>query len=82
MSIDMQNRKQNRNTTELCLCGKCLSDFRLVKRNIVKRSNKTQHEKDICSFCNYRKGFDYIIEERQICKLGNRIIEGMKRSDS
>ena len=65
----------NDNKMELCLCSRCLSDFYATNQYIIKRADANQFEKDICSFCNTRRGFDYIVENKKICDLNNRTFE-------
>ena len=49
---------------ELCLCGKCASDFFNTPGHYIKRADKTQTIKDTCTYCNVRQGYDYIVVDR------------------
>ena len=46
---------------ELCLCGRCASDFYNVPGHYIKRVDKDQTVKETCTYCNSRLGYDYII---------------------
>ena len=49
---------------ELCLCGKCASDFFNTPGHYIKRADKAQTIKDTCTYCNVRQGYDYIVVDR------------------
>ncbi len=49
---------------ELCLCGKCATDFFNTPGHYIKRVNKDQTVKDTCTYCNSRPGFDYIVVQK------------------
>ena len=44
----------------LCLCPQCLKQFEKVPGTIIRRVNKNS-TKDICTYCNSNKGYDYEI---------------------
>lgn len=46
---------------ELCLCGRCASDFYNVPGHYIKRVDKDQKVKETCTYCNSMLGYDYII---------------------
>ncbi len=46
---------------EVCLCRKCLGYFYDTKKYVVRRKNPYQVIKGDCTYCNYRKGYDYLI---------------------
>lgn len=54
----------------LCLCSTCANNFYGTGAYSLKRLNPIEVEKDICTYCNGRKGFDYQITERK--KSGHR----------
>lgn len=72
---NINNFKSKRNVLLICLCDRCLSDFKTTREYRIKRSNIFQYEKDICTFCNTRRGFDYLIESFNTVRSKNRIIE-------
>ena len=74
-------RKQSNNEMELCLCGRCLSDFYLSNAYKIKRSRPNQPEKDICTFCNTRRGYDYIVEKNEMYELNNRTFEEQSQNE-
>ncbi len=49
----------------------CLKDFRLNQNTVIRRINHQQIEKEPCSFCQVRMGFDYIVEERNLSNVRN-----------
>ncbi len=51
----------NKKEFEACLCSKCLNNFIQTHNYTIYRVNKTQLEKDTCTYCQQRTGFDYKI---------------------
>lgn len=49
------------NEMELCLCPTCASQFYNSPNHFIRRVDPFQKYKDICTYCNYRYGFDYLI---------------------
>ncbi len=45
----------------LCLCRTCAENFYGSGAFVLRRVNTEQTEKDTCTYCNSRKGFDYEI---------------------
>ena len=45
----------------LCLCSTCANNFYGSGAFTLRRVNPAQTEKDTCTYCNNRKGFDYEI---------------------
>ena len=45
----------------LCLCRTCAENFYGSGAIVLRRVNADQTEKDTCTYCNSRKGFDYEI---------------------
>lgn len=43
----------------LCLCRTCAENFYGSGAFVLRRVNAEQNEKDTCTYCNSRKGFDY-----------------------
>lgn len=50
---------------ELCLCGKCASEFFNTPGHYIKRVDKNQVVKDTCTYCNQRMGFDYLVVQER-----------------
>ncbi len=49
----------------LCLCPECLNQFINSPEHVVLRLNPFQREKDDCTYCGMRKGYDYrVISKR------------------
>ena len=46
---------------ELCLCSRCASDFYNMDGYKIKRVDMLQTSKDICTFCSYRRGYDFYV---------------------
>ena len=50
----------------LCLCSACADNFYDTSAYSLRRIDPQQTEKDTCTYCNQRKGFDYeVIPKRQ-----------------
>ena len=49
---------------ELCLCGKCASDFFNTPGHYIKRADRNQAIKETCTYCNVRQGYDYIVIQK------------------
>ena len=45
----------------LCLCPTCASQFYNSPDHIIRRVNPLQVEKEYCTYCDVRKGYDYRI---------------------
>lgn len=43
----------------LCLCSTCAENFYGTGAYVLRRVHSQQEEKDTCTYCNHRKGFDY-----------------------
>ena len=48
----------------LCLCRTCAENFYGSGAFVLRRVNADQTEKDTCTYCNSRKGFDYEITRK------------------
>ena len=48
---------------ELTLCPACARQFYNSKGQHIRRSHTWQSEQDICTYCNIRYGFDYLITD-------------------
>ena len=46
---------------EVCLCQRCLGSFYDANKYIVRRKNPYQVIKGDCTYCNYGKGWDYLV---------------------
>ena len=58
-------RKSRKKTFEACLCPTCLSNFFETHNYIIHRIDKFQTEKDVCTYCQQRLGYDYRIIDRK-----------------
>ena len=47
---------------EICLCQVCLQGFLDTGTYDIRRADLLQKNKSNCDFCNYRQGFDYVIQ--------------------
>ena len=52
------------NKLVLCLCRTCAENFYGSGAFVLRRVNADQTEKDTCTYCNSRKGFDYEITRK------------------
>lgn len=59
------NPKQNPHLT-MCLCSTCADNFRSTGAYSLRRTNPHQTEKDICTYCNQRTGYDFEIIPKNI----------------
>ena len=50
----------------MCLCPTCANNFYGTGSYFLRRISADDSEKDICTYCGQRRGFDY--EEELICK--------------
>lgn len=48
----------------ICLCRTCAENFYGSGAFVLRRVNADQTEKDTCTYCNSRKGFDYEITRK------------------
>ena len=48
----------------LCLCPVCAGHFYNVPDHYIRRVNPEQRYKEVCMFCNLRKGYDYYIGKK------------------
>lgn len=76
----MRAKNNIASTMELCLCTTCAGVYYNTPGYRVRRSKPNQIQKDRCTYCNVRYGYDYLIETtntnvRLPDKGRNRIIE-------
>ena len=62
LSISIGIEKKENKEFIICLCSSCLMNFLNTEKFSVKRL--TNKEKDTCTYCQQRKGFDYKIERK------------------
>ena len=48
----------------MCLCPACANNFYGTGSYYLKRVNPAQQERDICTYCGQRPGFDYEVVKR------------------
>ena len=58
---EVQYREDSAEKMELCLCSRCASDFYNMDNYRIKRVDMLQTEKDTCTFCSYRRGYDFYV---------------------
>lgn len=49
---------------ELCLCTVCAEQFFQSEEHTIKRVDKDQKIKEICTYCNTRYGFDFQVQKK------------------
>lgn len=49
----------------LTLCGPCAGQFFYNPDYRICRADPSQMETDVCTLCNFRRGFDYVIQRRE-----------------
>jgi hypothetical protein len=57
-----KRKEKDADRIEMCLCAACASSFYNTPGNRIKRKNPKQKSRDICNFCNYRYGYDYLVK--------------------
>ena len=45
----------------LCLCGRCASTYYSMNDHGITRVDINQTEKDVCTLCGYRLGYDFYV---------------------
>ncbi len=61
LAIDDPTRVKLPDEMELCLCPICASQFFNSPEHIIRRVNPLCDVKDDCTYCQVRKGYDYMI---------------------
>jgi hypothetical protein len=49
----------------LCLCLICAADFYLSGKYTIRKADEMQVVKDICTYCQVRRGMDYILIKKK-----------------
>lgn len=60
----------NNNEIELCLCPVCASNFYNIPSYRIRRKNPYQSERDVCTYCSCRLGFDYLVLKKSSVRNG------------
>lgn len=55
---------QESKTTIISLCGVCVSNFRNTGAYYLCRLDPGQLKKEVCTYCNQRRGFDYVMMKK------------------
>ena len=58
---DNVERKPHPGEMELCLCSSCASTYYNMPDRRIKRVDMLQMDKDICTLCGYRRGYDFYV---------------------
>lgn len=61
LAISVGLIKDIKEPIELCLCSICVEQFYQIQEYKVKRLDKNQKVKGICTYCSNRTGYDYQI---------------------
>lgn len=48
----------------MCLCPVCAKPFYNSKEHFIIRADQRQQIKEVCMFCNSRKGYEYLIRKK------------------
>ena len=54
----------NHKEMEICLCPSCASAFYDIPSYKIIRKDPYQVERDLCTYCSRRLGYDYLISKR------------------
>ena len=49
----------------LCLCAKCAENFYGAGNYILKRARPNDGRKEVCSYCNHRPGYEYMLDKKE-----------------
>ena len=63
VSLDLKNRIPD--ALVMSLCGVCTENFRNTGAYYLRRVNPAQVEKEPCTYCGQRLGFDYVVIRRK-----------------
>lgn len=55
----------SREAEVLCLCPICAADFYLSGKYTIRKADEMQVVKDICTYCQVRRGMDYILIKKK-----------------
>lgn len=58
---DKNTRTPHPGEIELCLCHRCASAYYSIPNRRISRVNMQQTQKDLCSLCAYRMGYDFYV---------------------
>lgn len=79
MNLDIKERTPHYGEMELCLCSICASGYYNMPDRRIERVDMFQTDKDVCTLCNYRLGYDFYVWPIASVRIGkkhsNRIIE-------
>ena len=59
------NDRGSREAEVLCLCPICAADFYLSGKYTIRKVDEMQVVKDICTYCQVRRGMDYILIKKK-----------------
>lgn len=57
-------QKSEEGSLTMALCGRCAANFRDTGAYILKRADPGQTEKDTCTYCGQRRGYDYEVSAK------------------
>lgn len=64
LSVSIGLKKRKDTPLLLCLCSTCASQFYNNPEYFVHRLDQEQKEKELCMYCNIRRGYDYCIRKK------------------
>ena len=57
----MKEKSMKKEPILMTLCCRCSAQFYSTRCYRIERADKNQAVKDVCTFCGYRRGYDYNI---------------------
>ena len=70
---------ETKKAIEMCLCPTCASTFYNIPSYRIYRKNPYQCQKDVCTYCSSRLGYDFLISEMSNVRkprcVANRTLE-------
>lgn len=75
LAVSVGLRRVSAKKMIMCLCGVCMDNFLSTGKVRLRRVDISKNEKETCTYCNTRKGYDYeliYIKERRRQEYGNK----------
>lgn len=61
----LEDAEENNDDMVLCLCPTCASQFFNSPVHVIRRIDRYQRNKDYCTYCDVRLGYDYRVSLRR-----------------
>lgn len=64
LAVSLDLRRPASEAIIMSLCGVCADNFRRAGAYFLCRADPGQIEKEVCTYCNQRRGFDYVVVKK------------------